>query len=213
MSPVLFWANVSQLNTDPSLYPISEDRRSSLSSLKNEAVRRQGLGAELLLIHALRQLEEDLTLPLPIRRTKLGKPVLEGFPWKFSLSHTGPFAACCVYDHPLGIDIQETSHVSEHFLSRFYTLDEKRSVLDSVQPDETFTRIWCRKESLLKATGLGLSIELNTFDVLEDTLSFRNNVYTFQSGQTEDFHFAFCCDGKCAEPLGVQQVILSELYR
>ena len=208
MPLILYWADVSRLNTDPDLYPISDDRRTSLSALKNEAVRQQGLGAELLLIHALRQHDHDLPLPLSIHRTATGKPDLDGLPWQFNLSHTGSYAACCVYDRPLGIDIQKTAHVSEHFLSRFYTPDEKNAVLDSAQTDETFTRIWCRKESVLKAAGLGLRVELNSFDVLPDTLCFQNTVYSLYSGQTQAFHFAVCCEGPGTEELCAQQVIL-----
>lgn len=208
MPPILYWADVSRLNTDPGLYPISEDRRASLSALKNEAVRQQGLGAELLLIYALKNLDHTIPLPLPIRRTKTGKPVLDGLPWQFSLSHTGSYSACCVYDRPLGIDIQEPRHVPEQFLTRFYTPDEKRTVLDSTEPDETFTHIWCRKESLLKAAGLGISVDLKSFEVLRNEPCFQNTAYAVQSGQTEAFHYAFCCRGACEEPLTVQRVIL-----
>lgn len=208
MSPILYWADVSRMNTAPDLYPISEDRRAALSALKNENVRQQGLGAELLLIYALQQLDHTIQLPLPISRTNMGKPVLDGLNWQFSLSHTGSYAACCVYDRPLGIDIQETKHVPERFLTRFYTADEKKTVLDSAEPDETFTRIWCRKESLLKASGLGLSVDLKSFEVLRGELDFQNRRYSFQSGQTEAFHYAFCCEGNCKEPLTVQRVIL-----
>ena len=212
MSPILYWADVSLLNTDPGLYPISEDRHAALSALKNETVRQQGLGAELLLIYALRHLDHSILLPLPIRRTKTGKPVLHGLPWQFSLSHTGSYAACCVYDRPLGIDIQEIKHVPERFLTRFYTPDEKKTVLDSAEPDETFTRIWCRKESILKAAGFGLSVDLKSFEVLRDELDFQNCRYSFQSGRTEAFHYAFCCEGNCTESLAVQRVILPQSY-
>ena len=210
MRPTLYWADISRLNTDPGLYPLSEDRLTSLSRLRNEAVRQQGLGAELLLITALRKLEKRLPLPLSITRTKLGKPVIDGLPWHFNLSHTERYAACCVYDRPLGIDIQETKHVPERFLTRFFTPEEKEAVLESDQPDEAFTRIWCRKESFLKASGLGLSIELNSFAVLTDTLVWHNTVYSFQSGQNEAFHYAFCCEGKGADPLAVHRVSLPE---
>lgn len=208
MRPILYWADVSRLNTDPSLYLLSEDRLASLSALKNEAVRQQGLGAELLLIAALRQLDKDLPLPLSISRTDKGKPILDGLPWHFNLSHTGPHAACCVYDRPLGIDIQETKHVPDRFLTRCFTPGEKQSVLGSAEPDEAFTRIWCRKESFLKATGLGLSVDLNSFEVLGDELVWQNTLYRFQSGQTEAFHYAFCCEGSGTEPLTVQRIIL-----
>jgi 4'-phosphopantetheinyl transferase len=115
-----------------------------------------------------------------------------------------------VYDRPLGIDIQETKHVPERFLTRFFTPEEKEAVLESDQPDEAFTRIWCRKESFLKASGLGLSIELNSFAVLTDALVWHNTVYSFQSGQHEAFHYAFCCEGKGADPLAVHRVSLPE---
>ena len=208
MRPVLYWADVSELNTDPGLYPLSEDRLASLSRLKNEAVRQQGLGAELLLITALRRLEKNLSLPLSVSRTKQGKPILEGMPWQFNLSHTGHYAACCVYDRPIGIDIQETRHVPERFLTRFFTPAEKQAVLDSNQPDEVFTYIWCRKESFLKAAGLGISVELNSFEVLADELVWQEAEYSFQSGQTDAFHYAFCCEGKGLVPLAFQRVIL-----
>ncbi len=92
-------------------------------------------------------------------RDALGKPRLPG-PLDFTISHSGTVVACAMSDqYPVGLDVEQI---------RAYDLDDFRSFL---RPDEVealgrggmervFCELWTKKESLVKAKGVGLISDL-----------------------------------------------------
>jgi 4'-phosphopantetheinyl transferase len=88
-----------------------------------------------------------------------GRPVIAGSPWHVSVSHSGDRIGVAVTDRaPVGVDVEA--------VSRFDSLALASSVLaPSEAPFEDmrgFLRYWCRKESVLKATGDGLRVPLRS---------------------------------------------------
>lgn len=92
-----------------------------------------------------------------------GRPAVAGGPLHFSLSHSGDLAYFAVARVPVGVDV-------EAIPSPEAVVD----VLNTLHPDETaelnalpvtgrplaLSRVWCRKEAFLKATGTGLALGL-----------------------------------------------------
>jgi 4'-phosphopantetheinyl transferase len=102
-----------------------------------------------------------------------GKPVVEGSPVQFNLSHTGDTALIAVSSVPVGADIESArDHRNPLRLGqRFYSPAEAEWV-GAGGPDEVtprFLRLWVRKEAVLKATGEGLPGGLETAAVLGST--------------------------------------------
>lgn len=99
-----------------------------------------------------------------------GKPFIEDLPdVYFNISHTEHMVVCAISDALIGIDIQVTIDDVESLASRFFTEKEQEYLLSAqdVIQKERFVEIWCKKESYLKWSGKGLSIPLESFDVLE----------------------------------------------
>lgn len=103
-----------------------------------------------------------------------GKPVIEGVPETarihFNLSHSGPFAAVAVTQlGPVGVDIEYRRPIPDwrEVASRFFSTYEYSALLNvaAEQRDDAFLCCWTRKEAVIKATGEGLSAELDSFDV------------------------------------------------
>lgn len=96
-----------------------------------------------------------------------GKPSLEGGP-EFNLSHTGDLAMLAISrDGALGVDI-ETMRPIEDGVARHHFSDAEYEELSRLDPGEWldgFYRCWTRKEAVIKARGLGLSMPLDSFDV------------------------------------------------
>ena len=184
----LYYANVRALDTDAPGCELSEYRRSRLAEQKNPAARRQGLGAELLLRHALRDAAPDCLWPPTITVGEIGKPAWDVEGLYFNLSHSGDWAACAIADRPLGLDVQERCAYCEGLVRRFFSEAERREIEGAADRDQAFGRIWSLKESWIKALGTGLSTPLASFSVVGENRVDAAFWYDFR----ENCHFALC---------------------
>lgn len=162
----LYLCDITDLPEEPEALPLSDYRLRRLGALRPSLVRKQSIGAELLLIRALQDAGERLPPPLDIRVTLGGKPRLTESRYHFSLSHSGRYAACALCDGPVGLDIQVQRPADERFLQRFFSSDEQHFVRTSMDSQAAFCEVWTRKESYLKATGRGMSLRMSSFSVL-----------------------------------------------
>lgn len=162
----IYYADVSVLPDDPGSMLLSSYRLKQLSKCKEPLKRRQGLGAELLLIHALSLWNKELTLPLSIETQAGGKPILSDQSIHFSLSHSGNYVACAISDYPVGVDLEAERPLYDSLLHRVFSEKERQRILNSENTPASFTEAWTRKESFLKATGEGLRA-VKRFSVLD----------------------------------------------
>lgn len=86
-----------------------------------------------------------------------GKPSLIHFPsvW-LSISHSGPYAACGIFDRPVGVDIQVIGSYRAAVAHRVCTAAELAKIETSPNPAAAFTMFWTRKEAYGKMLGVGL---------------------------------------------------------
>ena len=179
---------------------LSDYRREKLRFLRPERQRRQTIGAELLLIRALRDCGAKPELPLPLMKDENGKPYLPGGSLFFSLSHAGDYAACAISDYPVGLDIQTLSTFREPILRSGFTPDEQCYVLSAANKEAAFTEVWTRKESYMKMSGLGLRLPLQSFS----SLAPPENCNIWHT-ETEYFHLAVCVSGISPIPEKIQE--------
>ena len=151
----IYYTNVSALTDQADGLALSAYRKEKLAACRNERVRKQQIGAELLLLGALRE-EGFRKLPPVISVMPGGKPFLRDHPLHFSLSHSGTLAACAISNRPVGLDLERNGHFHESLLRRCFSPEEQRQILESVDPDSTFTELWTGKESILKRSGVGI---------------------------------------------------------
>ncbi len=117
------------------------------------------LGAGLLLLEVMKIPDER-----DILYTQYGKPYIPGFP-AFSISHSG---SCCILAcgdaQNIGADIEEIDETKIDVAPSVYT-DAELAWMKK-DPVERFFRLWTWKESVMKATGLGMSLTPQSFEVL-----------------------------------------------
>lgn len=104
-----------------------------------------------------------------------GRPYIKDCPLEFNLSHSESQAVLALawdenISNALGVDIEWMDRRVERAVlaERFFTEKEFHYTLAS---KENFFRIWTRKEAILKSNGVGLRVELNGFEVLEQDVS------------------------------------------
>lgn len=93
-----------------------------------------------------------------------GKPYLPQYPeFHYNISHSGEYVVLCAQQSLCGIDVQEERKLSEHFLERFFSKEEREWL--SEHPREAI-RIFSLKEALCKATGQGIGKDFAKTSVL-----------------------------------------------
>lgn len=115
----------------------------------------------ILRLHLAKILNIDIQ-EIRILRDSKGKPYIEDHPVHFNLSHTKNYALIGFHPHfPLGVDIEKVNNqidfanVSDVFMHPL----EKEKHLTSSDLSNAFFTIWCAKEALLKAKGMGFLID------------------------------------------------------
>ncbi|MHA4842608.1 4'-phosphopantetheinyl transferase family protein [Flavitalea antarctica] len=104
---------------------------------------------------------------------------------EFNLAHAGEYILIAISDSPVGADLE---YIDPDFnypeVAKFAcNEDEMSSISASSSPLFTFYMLWSRKESLLKATGKGISDDLPAVRCLDGT----NIVQASAIGSTDNW--------------------------
>nr|WP_254202643.1 MULTISPECIES: 4'-phosphopantetheinyl transferase superfamily protein [unclassified Acinetobacter] len=139
-------------------YPQLSDRKTQVADRKREVacLRNQ------LLSHYFESLIEDHQ----IVRTSFGKPYLPAHPdFSFNHSHSQNFYALATSRNiqHLGVDIEELSRKVrfEALAQHAFHSEELRQWQALDYAPEYWFKVWTTKEAVLKASGLGIRINLN----------------------------------------------------
>ena len=95
----------------------------------------------------------------PFMQNALGERI-EGV--DFSISHCKNAIAVVLSDRPVGVDVESFRHAEEALLRRTMNPEEQGEVRAAADPAEAFTRLWTRKEAVLKLRGTGLVDDLHS---------------------------------------------------
>ena len=199
----LYYADLGALDPDTFCGELSAYRREKLNALRSAQIRRQSLGAELLLRQALTDCAPERVWPPEIRPGGKGKPEWDVQGLYFNLSHSGELAACVIADRPVGLDVQKSCAYRAALVRRFFAPEERALLAASDDRDRDFGRIWSLKESYIKATGEGLALPLPSFSVVGEGEDKPEAAFWYQL--IGDYHFAVCIPGaSSAEPEIIQ---------
>lgn len=204
----LYWAEISAVDERGLGYPLSQYRAEKLERLRPPAARRRCIGAELLLIRALQLHGAEPALPLTISCDQNGKPEWVNGSCRFNLSHSGNYAACVLSDDPVGVDIQILTPWRPAVVDCCFSPEEQRYLHTCENRDAGFSELWCRKESFLKATGLGLRLPLNSFSCVPggERAEYGGIRYAICSLRFPSFYAAVCCPEGKSEELTVREL-------
>lgn len=166
---------------------IDEERKEKAERYLNENDRLLSLGASYLL--------KRFTSSSPLLYTDKGKPYKDGE--HFSISHSGRYAVFASSSSPLGIDIEKRRAVSSSLKEAILSEKEKKET----ENDGDFLRFWCLKESLIKATGEGLSKRLKEVNPIEGVYIYKNKSYASKLMHLDECTIAVSVESE--EPLNL----------
>jgi len=107
-----------------------------------------------------------------------GKPYWENGPY-FSISHCKQGIAVAVDDQPVGIDIEAIRHADDELIERVMNNAERQGM-----DERKFTRLWTRKEAVVKAQGVGIQ----SFEQLQNLL--ENDEWKVESFESEKYIYS-----------------------
>lgn len=118
-------------------------------------------------------LTETTQLPWSKIKTKRdynNKPIIEGFNFNFNISHDGNLVVLAGEENTIvGIDIMRNCYKGGKTLNEFFRIMHRNFHINewayikkgtNTEQIDSFYRFWCLKESYVKATGTGLTIDL-----------------------------------------------------
>ncbi|SDG00411.1 4'-phosphopantetheinyl transferase family protein [Desulfovibrio legallii] len=141
---------------------LTPDRRRSMARRAAPEDRLRALAAGLLLRRVLGVRADDALTLNPWGKPRLCRPGGPGF----SLSHAGAYAVLAVGRPPLGVDVEPRPALGSPLPLRGLHPAERLALARSSRPANCWLRLWTGKESLLKAVGLGLWLNPESFSLL-----------------------------------------------
>ena len=113
--------------------------------------------------------EENIEDPI-IKTEDDGKPYISNHDnIYFNMSHAGRMAACAISDSEIGIDIEKIDPLIDMKIAQtFFYNSEYENIKKSDSRVDEFFKYWVLKESYMKYTGLGFTLDLDNFEILVD---------------------------------------------
>jgi 4'-phosphopantetheinyl transferase len=172
------------------LQQVNMQRRAKVLRCKQKKDRMRALAAGLLLRLGMEECGIDYESAI-FAADGAGKPILLTTPdFCYNISHSGNYAACAVWDHDLGLDIE---CISERFsggrgerlmnqvAAHSFTETERRA-LDETSEElrpEAFAKIWTAKESYAKYKGTGIAMDFSAIDTTKERGFFGTRLCDF----------------------------------
>lgn len=149
---------------------LCKERMEKIKKCRQREDKMRGLAAGLLLEYGLRQ--QGLSQKnVHFISTQNGKPgLLEEPGLHFNLTHSENYAAATFAAEEVGIDLEHFREQGEKIAARFFA-EEEQTFLKEHMDASSFTRIWTRKESYVKATGEGIKTPFPSFSTVKDVVS------------------------------------------
>ena len=194
----LFCERIDDIEVSDHLKSLSKDRLSRIEEITDETAKKQAVGAELLLNKAVKAVCPNMETPVDYERDEFGKPYFKDGSLYFSISHSGSFAAVCVSDMPVGVDIEEKREYKAGLARRFFSIHEAVDVTLHPDRQHRFLSYWVMKESYMKKDGRGFHMGMKSFTVFPDGSVLKNNKKDenakFTLFRVNDYYLCVCSD-------------------
>ena len=188
MEVVLFYTFISQNapeEMDIFFRTLPGELRFSISQYQNQKDKQARVLSKFLTEKLFHQFYPDYQLDWKrLRKDENSKPYLEGYHFNFSSAHSEDLCVVCAsVNDRCGVDAEILKPLDVSVYKDFLHSEEQDYLLKGQNSVNDFYNIWVRKEAVLKASGLGISKELNEVNTLPDCIQvngqdfFTNEVF------------------------------------
>ncbi len=198
--------SIDLLSFNKFLKMISIEKQEKINRFYSDIDKKLSIYSELLIRIIVCQIYEVKNKDIVFDREKYGKPCLSGYSdFHFSISHTRNAIVVAISDNPIGVDIERIKEIKIGIVKRFFTECERAYINeDKLGSNKRFYEIWTKKEAYVKYLGLGLSVPLNSFDVLDS--KFSDRLFNFEKSEYIISIYSVQCQSK------IKVIELNETY-
>lgn len=169
------YCNVENLDLKKAYGLVPKNRQKKIDFYRFDKDKKLSAGAYLL----LKKLLDEGNITKPVFKTeKYGKAYISNYDnIHFNLSHSGKIVLCAISDMEVGVDIEYNDPTIDLNIAKNYFYNsEYESIMKSNEPSAEFFKYWVLKESYMKYTGLGMNLELDSFEIIiKDRIRLKND--------------------------------------
>lgn len=172
----LAYCNVKNLDLKKSYHLVSKNRQKKIDFYRFEKDKKLSCGAYLLLKKLLS--EENIIDPI-FKTEKYGKAYISNYEnIRFNLSHSGEIVLCAISDMEVGVDVENIdSQIDLNIAKHYFFNSEYENIMKAENRPEKFFKYWVLKESYMKYTGLGMNLDLDSFEIIiDDEIRLKNDL-------------------------------------
>lgn len=146
---------------------VSPERREKVIRYRMPDDRKRGLGAGIII---RRILQENGLTESDLRYSENEKPVADHV--FFNVSHAGDYVVGVSSDCEVGCDIEKIRKAPMEIALCYFQMAESAYIQTANDRDKAFFTLWTLKESYMKMTGKGMSLPLDSFEIVRTTDGF-----------------------------------------
>ncbi|AUP80253.1 4'-phosphopantetheinyl transferase family protein [Flavivirga eckloniae] len=169
-------------------FPIAFQKR--IKRYKNWKEAQLSLLGRVLLNYGLKGLNKNLSNQ-EISYTLYGKPYFDNESIRFNISHSGDIVVCAIAVEDIGIDVEIVKNIDVHSFKYQMTSSEWEQVISSNNVNNSFFTYWTQKESVIKADGMGLSVPLRSFEIINDRANINGQYFFLKEIKLNDNYICY----------------------
>ncbi|PKM60531.1 MAG: hypothetical protein CVU99_07580 [Firmicutes bacterium HGW-Firmicutes-4] len=150
-----------------SLTLLPVERQQKATAYRQKIDQKLSVLGYVLLNYGLKN-EYEITENIIFSYSAKGKPSLTHYPQiHFNISHCRNGVICAIHTSAVGVDIEAVAAYDAELARHVCNDCELKLINESDNKAMAFTKIWTKKESLMKKTGVGLSDNLRMIDTID----------------------------------------------
>lgn len=198
MKMKLYRININDLD-DPQqnkglLESVGVRRRKKILRYYRPKDRKRSLGAGIIIEQILKEngLSED-----HLKYSENGKPVADNL--FFNVSHAGDYVVGVSSDCDVGCDIEKIIDAPIEIAEHYFNQSEIEYIKSESDKNKAFFTLWTLKESYMKMTGMGMSLPLDSFEIIKTEKEFvlgrsQEKHGFFKTIEFDDHIFSICSE-------------------
>lgn len=171
---------------------VDSKRRNKVIRYRMPDDRKRSLGAGIIIKKILN--EKGLS-ESSLKYSENEKPFADNL--FFNISHGCDYVVGVVSDCEVGCDIERITSAPLEVAEHYFCPGELAYIKNAEDKDKAFFTLWTLKESYMKMTGLGMSLPLDSFEIVPTASGFAIGNASekhcfFKTVEFEDYIFSIC---------------------